>query len=117
MSVSFEGIGEMVITFEAEESGSAAVVVGEPVILSESGRVCACTTEGDIPTGVALSVHGGYAAVQVAGYVRLPCADGTAVGFDRVSVNAEGKLQSDPEGREVIIVERDDVEGTCGVIL
>lgn len=117
MGISFEGIGEMVITFEAEENGSAAVVVGEPVIMSESGKVCACTTEGDVPVGVALSVHGGYAAVQIAGYVKLPCAEGTVVGCTRVSVNAEGKLQSDTEGREAIIVDVDDVNGVCGVIL
>lgn len=117
MKVSFEGIGETAATFEAQETGLAKVRPGEAVTLCGNGRVCACTAEGDIPVGLALSVRCGYAAVQTGGYLKLPCAAGLKAGFGRVSMNADGKLKADPKGREAVIVDVDESAGLCGVIL
>ncbi len=115
MKVSMEGMGEQVATFEAETEGAGAVTAGTAVKLSGSGKVCACTAEGDVPAGAALSVRNGYAAVQVAGYVKLPCAAGLAVGYQRLATDASGKLTAADAGRGALVT---DVEnGVCGVIL
>ena len=117
MKVSFEGIGEKAATFEAQETGEAKVRPGEAVTLCGNGRVCACTSAGDVPVGVALSLRGGYAAVQTGGYVKLPCAAELTAGFHRVSMTGEGKLTADPNGREAVVVDVDVSAGLCGVIL
>lgn len=115
MKVSFEGIGERVATFEAETQGSTAVVPGEAVTLSGSGKVCACANAGDIPAGMALDVRDGYAAVQVAGYVKLPCASGLTVGWHSLAVDSTGKLAETSGGRGALVTDVSD--GVCGVIL
>lgn len=117
MNVSFEGIGENVATFEALESGAAQAVAGEAVTLYGNGTVCACTTEGDVPVGKAIAVRDGYASVQLTGYMELPCAGSLKAGFSRVSVNADGKLDADANGREALVVDVDAGRGVCGVIL
>lgn len=115
MKVSFEGIGETVVTFEAEMEGKTAVTPGGAVVLSGNGKVCACTKAGEVPIGVALDARDGYAAVQVAGYVKLPCAAALTVGCQRVAMDSSVKLAAADTGRECIVT---DVEnGECGVIL
>lgn len=115
MKVSFEGIGENVATFEVETEGAAAAAPGKAVTLSANGKVRACAAEGEIPVGVALEVRGGYAAVQTAGYVKLPCAAGLTVGYQHVAVDADGKLTAAADGRGCIVTDVDS--GVCGVIL
>ncbi len=116
MKVSFEGIGETVATFEAETEGSAAVVPGKAVVVCGNGKVSACTTAGAVPAGVALSLRGGYAAVQVKGYVKLPCAAGMEIGFQAVAMDSDGKLAAASSGgREVLVT--DVADGECGMIL
>lgn len=117
MNTAFEGIGTTVATFMAQTEGAGKVTAGEPVVMSDSGKVCACTVEGDVPAGVALSVRGEYAAVQISGYVKLPCAAGLTVGFQDVSVDGDGKLQTDVDGRGALVVDVDAAAGVCGVIL
>ena len=117
MKVSFEGYAENVATFEAQETGAARVLPGEAVTLCGNGRVCACTKEGDIPIGLAVSVREGCAGVQTTGYCRLPCAAGLKAGFQRVSASADGKLKADEAGREAVVVDVDESKGICGVLL
>ncbi len=115
MKVSFEGIGEKVVTFEAESEGKAAVIPGSAVTLSANGKVSACTKAGDIPAGVALSVREGFAAVQIGGYVKLPCAAGLTAGYQQAAMDADGKLAAASTGRGMLVT---DVNGgVCGVIL
>ena len=116
MKVSFEGMGEQVVTFEAETSGSGAVTAGKPVVVSENGKVSAASKSGDIPAGVALSVRGGYAAVQVAGYVTLPCDGALTVGYQHIELDEEGKVQHASTGGRGVIV-TDVTDGVCGLIL
>ncbi len=82
--VSFEGIGEVNATFYAADG----VEAGRAVKLSGEGTVAPCAA-GERFCGVAVSVKTGYAAVQVAGFAEVPCADETvAPGW--VSLTADG---------------------------
>lgn len=116
MKVSFEGMGEQVVTFEAETSGSGAVAAGKPVVVSANGKVSAASKSGDVPAGVAVSVRGDYAAVQVAGYVTLPCAGSLTVGYQHIQLDASGKVTAaSTGGRGVLVTDVND--GVCGLIL
>lgn len=116
MKVSFEGMGEQVVTFEAATTGAAAVTAGKPVVITENGTVSASSKTGDVPAGVALSVSGGYAAVQVAGYVTLPCAAALTVGYQHIQLDASGKVTAATTGgRGALVLHVED--GVCGLIL
>lgn len=116
MKVSFEGMGEQVVTFEAVTSGSGAVQAGKPVVMTANGQVGAAPEAGAAPVGVALSVRGGYAAVQVAGYVTLPCDSSLAVGCQNIALDADGNVTAAVSGGRGAIV-TDVADGKCGLIL
>lgn len=67
MEISLNGYGEQVATFAV----SGEVKVGMPVKISANGTVAPCVAK-DKFCGVVLSLRGGYAAVQMAGYAKLP---------------------------------------------
>ena len=67
MSVAFDGMDNLVVTFRC----SGTVEAGSPVILSASDTVADGGT-GKAPIGVLLQKRGNYAAVQIRGYVTLP---------------------------------------------
>ena len=67
MDISLNGYGEQVATFAV----SGEVKVGMPVKISANGTVAPCVAK-DKFCGVVLSLRGGYAAVQMAGYAKLP---------------------------------------------
>ena len=58
-------------------------------------------------------VKDGLAAVQVAGYMRLPCAAALTVGYAQLALDSSSKLAAGT-GRGGLVVEVDG--GTCGVI-
>ncbi|HHU23030.1 MAG TPA: hypothetical protein GXZ52_06425 [Clostridiales bacterium] len=87
MKVSFEGIGETVATFY--NSGASGAEKGAPVKLSANGEVCKCAA-GENFAGVAISVNGGFAAVQTAGYVRLPYSGDVAPQVGRQHLVTDG---------------------------
>ena len=66
MEISLNGYGEQVATFAV----SGEVKVGMPVKISANGTVAPCGAK-DKFCGVVLSLRGGYAAVQMAGYAEL----------------------------------------------
>ncbi len=68
MTVSFEGIGENLVTFYNASSSAAAA--GYPVSLSGSGTV-AKTAAGGRFMGVCHSADTAFAAVQTAGVVQM----------------------------------------------
>ena len=80
--VSFEGIGEMVATFLAEEG-----LTGGPVKMTGDGKVGPCG-DGEAFCGVALEVNDGLALVQLRGFVKVTCGDAVAVGYTKLSANA-----------------------------
>lgn len=116
MKVSLEGLGEQVATFEAETEGAAAVKAGGLVTMSGNGKVRACTEAGDIPAGVALSLRNGFAAVQVKGYVQVPCDSSVTVGWQAVASDASGALTVPGSGgRQALVTDVED--GRCGIVL
>ena len=113
MSISFGGIGEMAVTFEA----TSDVQAGCPVKMSDNGKVTSCDEEDQL-IGVAVYVSKDhFATVQVKGYVSLPYSGETApsVGFGQLSADGEGGVASDStNGREYLIIDVDTTAETVG---
>lgn len=109
MNISFNGFMENTVTFECDESLKA----GMPVTITD-GKAAACA-EGDKICGVCLSVREGFAAVQVAGFVKLPVSGSVATGFVSIAAAADGKVSVSDTGREVLCVCTDT--DTAGFIL
>ncbi len=112
MKTSFQGIGEMIATFEAGES----VAVGSLVKVSANGKVDVCA-DTDPFCGVVVNIRGGYAAVQIGGYAQIPCTGGVAVGYQTLCAGADGKAKTGETGRQLLVVDYDSTAAVCGVIL
>lgn len=101
MNVNFNGIGETVATFIADESLTQA---GVPVKVSADGTAAACG-EGDCFCGVCVGLRGGFAAVQLYGYTTLSAAEKIDTGYQKLACDAQGKAVVDNDGRELLVVE------------
>lgn len=113
MKVAFGGYGEKLVTFEAAEG----VAAGMPVMVSANGKVVSCTA-GKAFCGAAVNVRDGFAAVQLAGYVRLPyTGSAPAVGYQTLAGDGTGKIKTDAAGRQTLVVDVDTSAAVCGVIL
>lgn len=116
MKVSFEGIGESVVTFYND--GENTAVEGAPVAMSGNGTVSR-SADGARFFGVALACEDGFAAVQTKGYVRLKYS-GTApaVGFGKLAADGTGGVKTDAgTGGEFLIVDVDAGDMTLGFML
>ncbi len=90
MSISFDGIGEVVATFEVE--AGSAIAPGDVVCVTGDGEV-GMGTSGDLPCGVAVSVaEDGYAGVQLSGLAQVRCSGSAmpAVGWEMLAADGEG---------------------------
>ena len=113
MKVAFGGYGEKLVTFETAEG----VLAGMPVMMSANGTVAPCAA-GKAFCGAAVNVRDGFAAVQLAGYVRLPYTGTTpVVGYQTLAGDGAGKIKADAAGRSVLAVDVDASAAVCGVIL
>jgi hypothetical protein len=114
MKISLNGCGENVATFEAEST----VTAGVPVKMTGNGVVGVCADK-DHFCGVAISVRGGFAAVQLGGYAQVPYsgADAPAVGYQTLSGTADGKVQAEGTGRSILVTDVDDTAKLCGIVL
>lgn len=113
MSVSFEDIGQVLVTCKAGDG----VAVGGVVKMSGNGTVAGCAA-GERFCGVAVSLsEDGYAAVQVKGFVTVPCADSKVVpGWAALTADgAKGVKTADSgdKGGEVLVV---SVENDTAVV-
>lgn len=114
MKVSFEGIGESVVTFY--NSKTAAAGAGVPVKMSGNGEVSVCA-EGERFFGVALACDPDFAAIQMNGYVELGyTGTAPAVGFAKLVSNGAGGVKTAETGREFLIVDVDTVSKTIGLM-
>ncbi len=114
MMVSFNGIGECVVTFEAFGDN----LKGKVVKMCANGTVSECE-DGDLFCGVAVTDRADIAGVQISGYVRVPFS-GTApsVGYRNLCADGNGGVAlADGEGRSLLVVDVDEDAGTLGVIL
>lgn len=117
MTVSFEGIGERVVTFYNTGETEKAAAAGVPVTMSGSGEVRACAA-GERFMGIALAADGSFAAVQTAGYVKAPCSGTTpAPGYVRLAAGTGGTVTENSAGGEYLVLDADTAAGTVGFIL
>ncbi len=114
MSISFQGMGEQLVSFEA-----GTVTAGAPVSMSANGKV-ADSGNGDAFIGVAIHrSDDGFAAVQLGGFATLSYS-GTAPGLGWQSMAADGnggvKAVSE-DGRPCLVVSVDTTGHQVGLFL
>ncbi len=119
MSVSFEGIGEQVISFYNSETTPAKA--GEPVKLGGNGEVAAAGA-GEKFFGVVIDGDNEHAAVQTGGYIRLSYtgASAPAAGFASLTADGDGgvKLAATGDGaREHLVIDVDTTAKKVGFML
>lgn len=114
MDISLNGYGENAATFKAQDG----VTVGAPVKMAANGTVGACAA-GDAFCGVALNLHGGYAAVQLGGYTQVHyTGTAPAVGYQTLAADASGTVKAvTTGGRSILVTDVDDTAKICGIIL
>ena len=99
MNVSFNGFNDFMVTMEAD----ASLEAGDMVTISAQGKACPCAEDGAI-CGYAVSVRDGYAAVQICGYVNVPADKSLTAGVKKLSVDSNGKVKENTQGREFLVV-------------
>lgn len=107
MYYSYEGLGESTITFPAGEGAAA----GKPAMLNASGEAVPAES---VFCGVLTEVRGDVAAVQIAGFVRLPYT-GTkpTPGYQTLIADGAGGVKIDSSaatGRSYLVLCADDAE-------
>lgn len=113
MTVSFEGIGENVVTFKNSATTAVAASAGYPVKLSGNGEVSK-TLSGEAFIGIARAADADFAAVQTGGYVKMAYA-GTAPAVGRAHLVATGgKAVRGDAGTTVTVTVSDTVCNTTG---
>ena len=112
--VSFEGIGEVVVTFAC----GAQVQEGQVVMVSGDGTVDTCTAGGRF-CGVAISAEDGYAAVQTGGFAEVKVSgEGVSAGMVKLSADGSGGVKLDAgAGVEYLVAAVDSAAGTAVVLL
>ena len=111
MKVSFDGIGEVVATFEA----AAGIAAGDCVKMSANGKVAKCAS-GDRFCGIAADPSAdGLTAVRVHGFCTAKYT-GTAptVGYGRLVSDGAGAVKTDSgtTGGEYLITKVDSATAT-----
>ena len=110
MNVNFNGFGENAATFIADGTLTDA---GVPVKMKDNGTVAKCDS-GDSFCGVCIGVRGGYAVVQLSGYVTVKSDKKIGVGYKKLASSADGVSVS-TTGREYLVI--DSTDTSVGFIL
>ena len=99
MSVSYEGIGYLAVTFP-----KVTATVGKVCKLNLLGRVEECEN-GDKFCGVVQDVDDATAAVQLEGFVEVGFTGNTpARGYTKLSCDGNGGVKVDTAGKEYLVV-------------
>lgn len=101
MNINFNGYGENVLTFIAD---SSLTETGVPVKISGDGTVAKCVAN-ELFCGVCVGLRGGYAAVQLNGYVKMPASAKIEPGYKKLGVNSDGKIAVNTPGRELLVLD------------
>ena len=109
MNINFNGYRENVLTFAC----SGTVAAGDIVSVSASGTVAKASADSDF-IGVCVSSEGGYAAVQLDGYVELAKSGTVNVGYNKL-VAASSGVKTAEAGVDRLVIYVDDT--TVGFIL
>jgi predicted RecA/RadA family phage recombinase len=113
MKVSFEGIGEQVLSFNK----ASGVSKGSLVKLSTNATVAACAA-GNKFAGVCVNVSCSFAEVKTAGYVELAyTGDAPSVGYAALVAAAADKVKADSSGREYLVIKVDTTAQTVGFMM
>ncbi len=110
--VSFEGIGQMVVTMAVAEG----VKAGDVVNMQDNGAVGPCM-EGGTFCGVVLDQRGGYGGVQLKGMVKVTYSGKLSVGWVTLAADGMGGVGAADTGVRALVVERDSVEKTAVICL
>lgn len=114
MAISYEGIGQTVVTMMT----AGQVEPGMAVALTAADTV-GVGTEGALLCGVVLSAPNGMAAVQLSGLAEVGYA-GTApgVGWASLALNGSGKVKTvSSGGRSMLVLQVDQTAGTVVICL
>lgn len=109
---SFEDIGAVVATFAAGEG----VKGGQVVKVTDNGMVGPCSA-GDKFCGVALEPRKGGAAVQVKGFVTVPCTGSLTVGWATLAADGTGGVKTATTGGMSVLVVSVGTDGTAVLCL
>ena len=101
MSVSFEKIGQVVVTCRT----NGTVEGGQMVKITANDTVETCAA-GDKFCGQAVSIaRDGMIAVQVKGFMEVDCADETVTaGWAKVAADGNGGIKTAENGQEVLVM-------------
>lgn len=115
MKTSFKGFNEKVLTFECDTE----ITAGTPAKLSDNGKVAAASA-GDRFIGIVLDCRGGFATVQVGGFVTVGYTGTTAptVNYAKLVADGAGKVKVDAtNGGEKLVICVDTTDKTVGFIM
>lgn len=110
MKVSFEEIGRLAVTFAQDRCQA-----GQVCKLVDNGLVTQCS-EGDAFCGIVESVRGGFAAVQVEGFVQVNATGSLDVGYMALCADGDGGVM-EGQGREYLVVSVDKAAATAVIKL
>ena len=115
MSVSFEGMDQLVVTFKA----ASGVAKGDLVTVSANGTVSTASS-GDAPAGLALNVRSGHAAVQLKGHLEIEYNGTLNLGWQDITTHSAGKIKAageNDEPRKCLVVSTDTTAKTACLLL
>lgn len=113
MSISVNGFNEKTLTFKAEKT----VKAGTPVKISKNDTVAACAT-GNAICGVAVNVDGGYAGVQLQGFVTLKyTGPAPSLGLSLLAADGTGGVKTADAGKKYIITNVNTEKTTVSFML
>jgi len=114
MAVSFNGYNETLVTFQA----GTGTKKGIPVKLNADREVAACAAN-NLFCGKCVAVSGGYASVQLTGYVKLPyTGTAPAVGYTMLAADGSGAVKTVASGgRTHLVIDVDTAANLVGLIL
>ena len=112
MKVSFEGIGEQVVSF-----ATTGTVKGAFVKMSSNNTVAACASADNF-IGFCINNEGGFAEVQTHGYIKCPyTGTAPAVGYSLLAADTNGRVKGAQTGREYLVLDVDTTAKTVGFIM
>ncbi len=109
MAISFEAIGERMVTFAA----GTGLKEGKVCKVTANGTVGACRKD-DSFIGVVSSVRGGAANVVMGGYVEVSYA---ALGYAVLATDEDGEVVPATTGRTCLVVSVDAANKKIGLFL
>ena len=115
MSVSFQGMDELVVTFRAADG----VTRGDFVTVSDNGTV-STAAGGAAPAGLALIIRNGHAAVQMRGYMEAEYTGTLGLGWKDITAAAGKKIKAageNDESRRCLVISADAAAKVARLLL